>query len=109
MANHYWVPDTMTIELTELKSFLSGYFHEDWELDNAEPDEVITLFLESRPYESVLERIVEQIRWYLDSGKDDITVEQGLLNDLGCYYLPSADGIGAKEWLRHVADRLRFG
>jgi hypothetical protein len=98
-----------TSDLAELKSLLSGYFHEDWELEASEPDEVIFRFLESGPSASEIDRIVAQIRHYLGGGKDDTTVERGLLKDLGCYYLPSADGISASDWLRHVADRLSQG
>lgn len=98
-----------TSDLTELKSFLGGYFHEDWELEASEPDEAISRFLESDPGASEIDHIVAQICHYLGDGKDDVAVEHGLLKDLGCYYLPSADGISASDWLRHVAYRLSMG
>lgn len=108
MENYYGVPDTMTAhDLSELKLFLSGYFHEDWELDASEPDEVVSQFLSSNPSAIKIDQIVTQIYYYLGERKDDAAVERGLLEELGCYYLPSADGIGACDWLRHMIDLLR--
>jgi len=93
-------------DVAELRSFFSGYFHEDWELDASEPDEVISQFLRSGPSSNEVDRIVAQIGRYLDAGKDDAAIERGLLEELGCYYLPGADGMSARDWLRHVADVL---
>lgn len=90
----------------ELKSFLAGYFHEDWELDASEPDEVIAQFLNGGPDPSHIRRIVDQIHHYLDFAGEDASIEQGLLKEFGCYYLPSADGLSAPDWLRHVAAKL---
>lgn len=104
MANHYGVSDTMTADdFAELKSFLSGYFHEDWEADASEPDDVISQFLGSDPGRDEINRIIDQIGRYLDGGRDDAAIEAGLLEELGCYYLPSADGMSARIWLDHVA------
>lgn len=87
----------------QLKSFLSGYFHEDWEMDASRPDEVVSQFLKSKPDLSEIELIIDQINRYLKSAVDDLEVERGLFEKLGCYYLPSADGVSAADWLRRVA------
>lgn len=93
-------------DIAELKSFLSGYFHEDWALDASEPDEVISLFPSSGPSAGEIDRIVAQIHRYLGGDRDDAAIERGLLKELGCYYLPSADGISPRDWLQHVASVL---
>jgi CdiI immunity protein len=92
---------------SELKSFLSGYFHEDWELDGCEPDEIIFLFMKSQPSSVEVDLIVSQIGRFLDAGKYEASIERRLLEELGCYYMPSADDIDAHEWLEHVAELLK--
>lgn len=93
-------------DLTELRQFFSGYFHEDWQLDSSEPDEVIAQFLMSGPSQDEIDRIVAQIACYLDAATDNAAIERGLLVELGCYYLPDADGVSARDWLGHVAALL---
>ncbi|WP_158218986.1 contact-dependent growth inhibition system immunity protein [Roseateles aquatilis] len=92
----------------ELKSFLAGYFHEDWELDASEPDEVIVQFLSGGPDSNDIYHIVAQIRQYLVSAGDDVAIEQDLLREFGCYYLPSSDGQSARDWLQHVVGKLEY-
>ena len=92
--------------LVELKSFLSGYFHEDWELDALKADEVLSQFLNSSPSASEIDTIVAQIGCYLDSSKDDAAIERGLFLELGCHYLPGADGRSARDWMQHLASVL---
>lgn len=94
-------------DFSELRSFLSGYFHQDWELDASEPDEVVLQFIKRKPGSSKSDQIIEQIERYLDAEIDDEAVERDLFEEFGCYYLPSADGSNARDWLRHVADLLK--
>lgn len=108
MASHHGASNTMTADnFVELKSFFSGYFHEDWEADSSEPDDVISEFLRSKPGSSEIDRIVDQIDLYLSSGRADAATERGLFEEFGCYYLPSADGISVRNWLKHVAALLK--
>lgn len=93
-------------KLTDLESFLGGYFHEDWRLESDSPDDAIARFLAGEPGAGLRERIVAQIDEYLAT-KAAAGIEEGLFKDLGCYYLPSADGMSAGAWLEHVANRLK--
>lgn len=94
-------------EMTELRSFLSGYFHEDWTLDASSTDEVVAQFLKAGPSSAKIDRIVSQIQACLNSQLSDEAIERNLLQELGCYYLPSADGLGARAWLFQVAELLK--
>jgi hypothetical protein len=108
MANYCGVSNTMIQDrFSELRSFLSGYFHEDWELDSSEPDEVISQFLASKPNPNYVAQIASQIDVYLSSEGDEEILERGLLKQFGCYYLPSADGLSTSSWLRRAAKFLR--
>jgi len=108
LANYYGISNTMkSADLHALKSFLSGYFHEDWEAEASEPDKVIAHYMASKPSPNTVGMIVAQIDQYLVNAGDDLNIEKSLLLDFGCYYLPSADGLGARNWLNHVAKQLQ--
>ncbi len=54
-------------------------------------------------------RLREAIMSYLAQTEDVRTLETSLGAELGCYYLPSADGISAYAWLTEVAGILAEG
>jgi CdiI immunity protein len=95
-----------TEDFKELKSFLAGYFHEDWDLEVSEPDDVIFNYINSGVGGEVIKAVVSQIEKYVNQSADDADAERGLLMQLGCYYLPSADGLETRSWLAHVANKL---
>lgn len=114
MANRDRVSNTMknsnfilSDKMNELLQFFSAYFHQDWNLEAAHPDEVVHAFMKAAISRNNLINLASNIEIYADSKPDDDAAEIGLFNELGCYYLPSADGIGAKAWLYHVASLLR--
>jgi hypothetical protein len=96
----------MADDFTELKWFLGAYFHQDWDMDASGPDEVVFLFLRHKPEANKINRIVDQIGRYVGTRKDESVIERGLYEELNCEYLPSADGMSAGDWLRHVAALL---
>lgn len=108
MAHHHRLSDPLGLKMSDLKSFLSSYFHEDFYLEAPNPDGNIDLFLRSNPDTDQVNRIVRQIEDYLSS-RDDAAIDAGLFKELGCYYWPGADGMSAKVWLLHVAERLKKG
>jgi hypothetical protein len=91
----------------ELKQFFGAYFHQDWNLDASDPDDVVRLFISDGYSMSELINLAEDIEKYAANKIDDAAAEEGLLRELGCYYIPNADGIGARAWLNHVAKLLR--
>lgn len=94
-------------DISELRLLFCGYFYEDWRLEAAESDEVIYQFLRDGWSPNEIVRIVVQIDRSLNDAKDDFAIKCGLFEELGCYYLPSADGMSTRDWLQHVADVLR--
>jgi hypothetical protein len=96
----------MADDFTELKSFLGAYFHQDWDMEASEADEMVFLFLRDKPEANKINRIVDQIGRYVDTRKDESVIERGLYEELDCEYVPSADGMSAGDWLRHVAALL---
>lgn len=93
--------------LKELRQFFGAYFHQDWTVEVSDPDEVVHLFMNDGFSHTELLNMATNVETYAGSKADDAAVEEGIFNELGCYYLPSADGIGAKAWLYHIAKLLR--
>lgn len=93
--------------MEKLKQFFGAYFHQDWRAEISDPDDVVHLFVRDRNSMHELRHLAEEIEQYADEKKDDAFAEEGLLRELGCYYMPSADGVGARSWLQHVAKLLR--
>jgi hypothetical protein len=89
------------------KDFFAAYFHEDWAADSSNVDEVVATFLAESPRADELIRIAEGIDLLLQEGVTDEAAEHILVNELGCYYLPSADGRSARRWLGSIASSLR--
>lgn len=95
--------------MDKLRQFFSGYFHEDWPLEAASSDQVLAAYLRQRHSPDDLIRLAASIDSYTRATADDEELEQLLLADLGCYYVPAADGLSARAWLGRVATQLRDG
>lgn len=98
MTNEIW---------NNLKQFFGAYFHQDWTLEATDPDDVVRQFINDGYSENELIKLANEIETYAVAKGDDTVIEKNLLTELGCYYLPSADGLGARAWLYHVANLLR--
>jgi hypothetical protein len=101
----------MTLQINEaerlmLKDFFAAYFHQDWDCDADTPRQVVDDYLRVGWPKKHLDTLSMAIRRYADSHANDAELEEKLLSELGCYYLPSADGISAREWLQMIADQL---
>lgn len=88
----------------QLQQFFTGYFHEDWDLDVDEPDAVVALYREENPHTSA--SIAQAIRLLLVESLPEQELSDFLLNDLGCYYDPGADGLTVRNWLFSIARSL---
>ena len=92
--------------MEKLYQFFAGYFHEDWTVDSENPDEVLNELVAEGRTRSELEELAGLIDDYLDT-RSDVSLEHALFTELGCYYTPSADGLSARAWLKHVSGQLR--
>jgi hypothetical protein len=88
-----------------LKNFFSAYFNQDWHCDAESTEQVVAEYasLASAPQAKAL---AEAILNYSTRFASDQELENGLYRELGCYYLPSGDGLSAKDWLKNVASQL---
>ena len=92
--------------MNQLRSFMSGYFHEDWPIEASSADEVLHAYLARHPSRTEVLEVETQIRAYVATKASDEELERCLLSELGCYYLPSSEGRKARDWLLHVIDVL---
>ncbi|MBO9343296.1 MAG: hypothetical protein J7454_15115 [Roseiflexus sp.] len=90
----------------DLKQFLGGRFHQDWDLDAANADEVVAQFFADRPDPVDLRALATQIRRFINEYGDDARIETALEEALWCSYAPSADGRPARAWLEDLHDRM---
>lgn len=86
-----------------LKDFFAAYFHQDWLSEEATPMAVVATYVDDRTDPASLAKLSEAIRDYSERFASDTELEEDLFRRLGCFYLPSSDGLSAKNWLRAVA------
>jgi len=80
-------------DISTVKDFFSGYFHEDWPAESASASDVVTMFLRVGWTAEELHALSRAIRTYAEHHKHAGELERALFEELGCYYRPSADGI----------------
>ena len=89
-----------------IQNFFGAYFHEDWKEDDPSVDAVVQRYLRSHNTKEIRD-LIEDIEQYMKDHPDDDELLRLLFDDLGCYYVPTADGLTARQWMTHVVDLLR--
>jgi hypothetical protein len=90
----------------ELFQFFAGYFHEDWAVDAQTTDEVIDTFIATHTQNERV-HLADLIDAFTAEVSDDQALEHAVFEELGCYYVPTADAKSARSWLHHVSSKLR--
>ena len=75
-------------------------------MDAADPKGVIQMFLDGGCTKDEAARIARLVRIYAENALDDNTLEKSIFTELRCYYIPSADGFGARAWMHQIAAYL---
>ncbi|MBU2711908.1 contact-dependent growth inhibition system immunity protein [Zooshikella harenae] len=89
-----------------LTHLFSCYFHQDWPDEFDSPDMALDAFVDSETAEFV--KIArDELKKIIDSGCSDNEILR-LLNELGCYYEPTADYSSAVSWLKDINRKLSF-
>lgn len=97
----------MTKEPSALAEFLSGYLHQDWDLEADDPRELVEEFATTAD-PAVLAQVDQEIATLLErcDGEDELADQ---LLALGSYYDPRPAGIAPSEWLASVRTRIANG
>lgn len=88
-----------------LELLLTGYFHQDWELDASSPAEVIEHFARREPPAAVDAAIasIDQIL----RRRDSEMLAEAILRDLYCQIDPKGFGLSARAWLQDLRVHLQ--
>lgn len=89
-----------------LFQFFAGYFHQDWELDDPDPQTVIDRFLQETKLTLVEDTLVE-LSQLLAMNLAETELQQILLYDLSCNYDPSVDSYSHQVWLELLQNILK--
>jgi len=107
MANLDRVSDSMSPgDFERLGQFFGAYFHEDWDTEAPDWAGLVKHFVEDHPETKSIAELAQLVDDYADN-RDDETLDDLVLDELGCYYCPSSEGITMRDWLHRVSDLLR--
>lgn len=94
----------MKIIYPNLYDFFAGYFHQDWPEESPTASDVVEKYLGEFPRNEI-DEAVRELRNLLTNtpAEGDLA---SLVNQLGSYYNPQADGLTYREWLLQVCALL---
>ncbi len=90
----------------QLAHLAQAYFHQDYDLEFATPNDVIEAYKRDEGQAAVAE-LVAQIGSILSSPMSDSDVGNVWIRQLGAAYDPIRDGKGYREWLGLVRQQLQ--
>ena len=88
-----------------LYELFAGYFHQDWPEDSPTATGIIERYLGESSDEDV-GKALKELHELLSNVTDDEELAN-IVNQLGSYYNPQADGITHREWLMQVSKLLK--
>ena len=91
----------------DLVQFFGAYFHHDWALDSTTSSGVVDRYIADAPDKSELAKLANHLIALSDGCSTDKELEGILAKDLYCNFVPSQVGLGAKAWVRQIAEQLR--
>jgi hypothetical protein len=98
----------MTHEFPELHDFFGAYFHQDWLIEHATPDNVIADFLQASDAE-IVQLVCRELQLLLAQNKDELAMKDYLLRNLSCYYCYWNEWASGRAWLSYVLAALQDG
>ncbi len=88
------------------KNFLGAYFHQDW-LDEADSElEVVHIYMEQNIDDVELQELAEQLDVIAEIHENSAD-QKWLLNEYGCYHMPTDDNFNGSDWVRYIARLIR--
>ena len=87
-----------------LELLLSGYFHQDWDLDASSPAQIVARFATREPPTAVRNAIAS-IAAILSRRDSEVAAEE-LLKEVSSQFSPEAFGLTPRAWLQEVRAQL---
>jgi alkanesulfonate monooxygenase SsuD/methylene tetrahydromethanopterin reductase-like flavin-dependent oxidoreductase (luciferase family) len=89
-----------------LAEFFSGWFHEDWSLDDPDAAAVVRRYCSATRVPEEHRRVVAGIRALVADTHEEETLARILLDELGCTVETTAYAMSAREWMCMIADLI---
>lgn len=88
---------------------LGGYYHQDWDLDDPDPDTAVDRFLAANPpgTAAALRAELDRLRALLAPLHEDDRL--AVLAAMYCSFYPPGSGMTVDEWLAHLQQRTLRG
>lgn len=90
-----------------LRQLFAGFFHQDWRIEADTPEGVVSHYATQMVDRAALPELSDAILAFIDDYPNDDELADALFHKLDCYYSPKALGQSTKEWLLHIAERVR--
>lgn len=87
-----------------LHEFFAGYFHQDWLEDSATADDVVKVYKSEASLEEVSATVKELHCLLADTSAEGELAS--IVDGLGSYCNPQADGLSYRDWLVQVCALL---
>jgi len=96
----------------ELNQIIGGYFHQDWadlceERGELPVKENVLLQMLRDSNASEREAAVRELERLLASNRNEDSLREIIVDDMGAQVKPQLEGMTMREWLEHVTDLLR--
>jgi len=84
-----------------LEQFLSGYFHQDWDIEGGNDSEVVSAYKSNESVENIQSVVMDLGKAIRICEQRDMNADQ-ILQQLGCEYFYKNDGLSGLDWMRRV-------
>lgn len=91
----------MMLHFSELEQLLGTYFHQDWDLDHPDADDVVRFYKQDVGSEAI-PALKQQILYLINSESTDDELQALLFEKMGCCYYYLSEWESSKEWLQHI-------
>jgi CdiI immunity protein len=98
----------MVERFPELAQFFGCYFHQDWDIEAADDEGLVRLYLSQEP-ESSITAARRELDEFLAEDLSEDELATTLLHSFGCYYSPTFFGFTTRRWLERIRDLLAEG
>lgn len=95
----------MSNELSELKYWVQGYLHQDFDVVHGSVDNALIAYKTEASSEDI-EKLKHDLAEITQSNRNEETLKDLLLTQFGCAYYYLSEWESAIDWLRHLQEIL---
>lgn len=95
----------MSNELPELKYWVQGYLHQDFDVVHRSVDNALIAYKTEASSEDI-KKLKHDLTEIIQSNHNEETLKDLLLTQFGCAYYYPSEWKSAKAWLRHLQEIL---